>query len=169
MQPKVYFNVITGLTTISVILVVAPFVAAASQFDFSHAWETAMPDGTVSTEFLPFGVSGVIQSFPLALYLLICFESLPVAVEETIEDEGSNMKWGMFAANVTLLSVSWITLIVCAGMPPGVMQLSGATLPYFYIQLQATMPQLPRPFKMSKNLGVASAAVNFIIAAAALI
>ncbi|KAI9344066.1 hypothetical protein BDR26DRAFT_858094 [Obelidium mucronatum] len=138
-HPKIFFNTITILSVISVILLVSPLLATAQYFDSSKAWETLMPDGSVSTEFLPFGITGVIQSFPLALYLLICFESVPVAVEETIENDGHTMKWGMLAANLTLILLSWIALIVCAGMPPGALVVASATLPYSAI-LQAVYP-----------------------------
>ncbi|KAJ3283317.1 hypothetical protein HDU79_009173 [Rhizoclosmatium sp. JEL0117] len=141
-QPKVFFNVITLLSAVSVVLVIAPLFALVHQFDFSEALQTVLGDSSsVTTMFLPTGISGVVQSFPLALYLLICFECLPVAVEETDEMEGQTMMWGMAAANFTLLGVSWIVLLVCAGMPPGAINLSSALLPYSAI-LQQSYPNV---------------------------
>ncbi|TPX67137.1 hypothetical protein CcCBS67573_g07606 [Chytriomyces confervae] len=132
-HPKVYFNVITVMTVISCLLVIIPLFAVAPQFDFKDAFVTnvLMPDGTIttSTDFLPFGISGVINSFPLALYLLICFESMPCCVEET-QAIATSIPRGMLAANLTLLSMSWIALVVTAGMPPGQSVLQAAILPY---------------------------------------
>ncbi|KAI8609806.1 amino acid permease-domain-containing protein [Chytriomyces sp. MP71] len=129
LHPKVFFNTITAMSAISVVLVVAPLLVCIQDFDFSLAWETVMPDGSISRDFLPFGVMGVAQSCATALYLLICFEALPVIIEETSKAT-KNIQRGMIAANVTLLGVSWISLVVCAGMKPGVKQLAFAQLPY---------------------------------------
>ncbi|KAJ3398117.1 hypothetical protein HDU80_009247 [Chytriomyces hyalinus] len=132
-HPKVYFNVITVMTVISCLLVIIPLFAVAPQFDFKDAFVTnvLMPDGTIttSTDFLPFGITGVINSFPLALYLLIGFENMPCCVEET-QTISTSIPRGMLAANLTLLSMSWIALVVTAGMPPGQSVLQAAILPY---------------------------------------
>ncbi|KAJ3220514.1 hypothetical protein HDU81_011379 [Chytriomyces hyalinus] len=120
--PKVFFNVITMTSAISCLLVVAPFFATASHFNYQDAFTTPImsENGTVtfSNDFLPFGIEGVINSFPLALYLLICFESMPCCVEET-KAISSSIPKGMIAANLTLIPLSWIALVVTAGMPPG--------------------------------------------------
>ncbi|KAJ3266421.1 hypothetical protein HDU77_001032 [Chytriomyces hyalinus] len=131
--PKVYFNVVTATTAISCLLVVIPLFVVAPHFDFKDAFLTTIvaADGTIttSTDFLPFGIEGVINCSPLALYLLICFECLPCCVEET-KDVKTAIPRGMLAANITLVVVSWIALVVCAGMPPGVSVLQTALLPY---------------------------------------
>ncbi|TPX67138.1 hypothetical protein CcCBS67573_g07607 [Chytriomyces confervae] len=138
--PKAFFNVITVTSAISCLLVVVPLFATASHFNYQNAFITPITsaNGTVtfSTDFLPFGIEGVINSFPLALYLLICFESMPCCVEET-QTIASSIPKGMFAANLTLIPLSWIALVVTAGMPPGGIALQSAMLPYSSILVTA--------------------------------
>ncbi|KAI8841053.1 amino acid permease-domain-containing protein [Chytriomyces cf. hyalinus JEL632] len=138
--PKAFFNVITVSSAISCLMVVAPLFATASQFNYQNAFITPITsaNGTVtfSTDFLPFGIKGVINSFPLALYLLICFESMPCCVEET-QTIASSIPKGMFAANLTLIPLSWIGLVVTAGMPPGGIAIQSTMLPYSSILVAA--------------------------------
>ncbi|KAI8612174.1 amino acid permease-domain-containing protein [Chytriomyces sp. MP71] len=147
--PKVYFNVVTIGSAVSCLMVIIPLIAVAPQIDFSQAFTTMIPlsDGTViiSTDLLPYGFSGVINCFPLALYLLICFESMPCCVEETQEIK-TTIPRGMLMANLTILFLSWIALVVCAGMPPGVSLLTAASLPYSDI--------LSNAFNMSNHQAV---------------
>ncbi|TPX74276.1 hypothetical protein CcCBS67573_g04457 [Chytriomyces confervae] len=136
LHPKVFFNVITALSAVSIVLVFAPLIACWGQFDLSLAWETLLPNGTISNAYFPFGLDGISKSAPLALYLLVCFESLPVAVEET-KDASFSLKWGMLTANLTLLVASWTVLIICAGMKPGSVALSAVSFPYTLILTKA--------------------------------
>ncbi|KAI9344342.1 amino acid/polyamine transporter I [Obelidium mucronatum] len=136
-HPKVFFNTITMLSFISVVILLAVVFATSSNFSFQKSWETVMPSGAISTDFLPFGIWGVIQSFPYALYLIVCFECLPVSVEE-VQDSNSTLLRGMTAAVSTLIFLSWISLTLTAGIPPF---LHNAPMPFSTILVTA-YPQI---------------------------
>ncbi|ORY48673.1 amino acid transporter [Rhizoclosmatium globosum] len=132
MRPKVFFNVIMGISIVSVLCILVPILVFSSQFNAANAWKTILPDGNITNIWFPFGVWGVIQSFPHSLYLVVCFESLPVSVEEA-DNVGSNMPRGMFAAVGILLGLSWISLILCAGLPPFASELQKSDVPFLTI------------------------------------
>ncbi|KAJ3217309.1 hypothetical protein HK099_005522 [Clydaea vesicula] len=116
MKPKIFFRVITVFSTISVLILLVVLAISIPHLNFVKAWETILPDGSISTAFLPFGIAGVIKSIPYSLYLLICFEVLPCCAEETV-DVGKNLHRGMGLGMLTLILCSWPTLILTAAFP----------------------------------------------------
>ncbi|KAI8834015.1 amino acid/polyamine transporter I [Chytriomyces cf. hyalinus JEL632] len=150
LYPKAFFNVITVTSFLSCALVIISLLAAAQNFSYNDAFGASLYDSNgslqASSEFLPYGSYGVFASIPYALYLISGFESLPYCVEETA-DIATSIPKGMTAANVTIIIVSWISLVVSAGMPPGVAGLQAVLLPYSAI--------LTHAFKLSNDQAVA--------------
>ncbi|TPX73256.1 hypothetical protein CcCBS67573_g05474 [Chytriomyces confervae] len=132
LYPKAFFNVITVTSFLSCALVIFSLLAAAKNFSYNDAFGTSYYDSNglqqASSDFLPLGSYGVFASIPYALYLISGFESLPYCVEETA-DIATSIPKGMTAANLTIIIVSWISLVVSAGMPPGV---AGAILTHVF-------------------------------------
>lgn len=101
------------------------------KFDLSNVLLTTTNNtfSLTSTEFLLFGSKGVFQSFPYVLYLMVCFEVLPCLAEETKNMEKHTSR-GMLTAVFSLLAMSWISLIVSAGLPPGMGLMQQASFPF---------------------------------------
>ncbi|ORY40136.1 hypothetical protein BCR33DRAFT_719541 [Rhizoclosmatium globosum] len=158
LSPKATLNTLVVLTTLSCLLVIIPFFAVARNFDFSTVFQTSitMPDGTtgISTDFLPFGLQGVV--------------SMPCCVEETTEI-GKNVPRGMLAANLTLLLLSWIALLVTAGMPPGISSLEFAIFPFnnifgtvFQLSNQEAVSLISIPSVLASQLAIYYACARYI-------
>lgn len=109
--------------------------------DNTTSFSSSQQQLTAST-FFPFGIIGVIRSYPYALYLLICFEVLPCIAEET-KEVGFHLHRGMSIAIGMLISMSWISLIITPALPSGVSLVTSAAFPFS--QIMASIYPMSHP------------------------
>ena len=75
-----------------------------------------LPEG--GGPFNPFGWDGVLKSLPFAIWFLLAIEQLPLAAEES-HDPKHDMPRGILYGLVTLIVVSFLTVILSVGIEPG--------------------------------------------------
>ncbi|KAI8926147.1 hypothetical protein BC831DRAFT_457693, partial [Entophlyctis helioformis] len=128
-RPQLYMTVNAISTAFACVYLVCLLCIGASRLDYSRVFHTVMADGSVSTAIFPYGIYGVFNAIPFALYLYIGFEVIPVAAEETLAIETS-MPYSMWSSTGTLVTLGTLVVIITAGMPPGVQALSASELPF---------------------------------------
>ncbi|KAI8612175.1 amino acid permease-domain-containing protein [Chytriomyces sp. MP71] len=130
--PKVSMNTMVVTSMLSCVCVITPLLVLAwssTGFSFQFIVNGSSFLEPALASFLPFGIVGVVRSFPFSWYLLICFESMPSCVEET-RNVGVSVPRGMFASVSTLLILSWTVLLCCAGFSPGPSAIDSANFPF---------------------------------------
>ena len=119
LNPYRLFKFSIYLSSFSIAILIICILITIPSLDYSSAFQTVLKDGSISSEFLPFGFEGVIKAFPYSIFLFKCFEILPAASEET-KDVRKNLPRGMFFAMVTITIMSWLSLMTFAAMKPGI-------------------------------------------------
>ena len=117
LSPRIFFGFAVFMSSTCILILAVSIAITIPTLDFTRAFTTLLNDGTVSTKFLPYGITGVIQSIPFSLYLWVSFEILPAASEETA-DVKQNLARGMFNGMATITVLSWLTLLLTAAMKP---------------------------------------------------
>jgi ethanolamine permease len=104
-----HVSVVVTLTAVAVLLVF--WVGAAPHFDLAR-WATPFfPPGTNKA-------SATFLELPFALWLYLGIEQLPLAAEES-HDPKRDMPRGILYALITLIAISFLTVILSAGIAPG--------------------------------------------------
>src|SRR5205085_9613965 len=75
-------------------------------------------------------VSGAIAELPFALWLYLGIEQLPLAAEES-HDPKRDMPRGILYGLVTLIVVSFLTVVLSVGMAPGAAKIATSNEPLF--------------------------------------
>ena len=115
---------VTVLVTLVAMAVLAVFwVGALPHFDLRRwAWPY-FPAGTTR------GAATVMQ-LPFALWLYLGIEQLPLAAEES-HDPKHDMPRGILYGLVTLIGISFLTVVLSAGIAPGAAQVAKSSEPLF--------------------------------------
>ncbi|KAI8922965.1 amino acid permease-domain-containing protein [Entophlyctis helioformis] len=131
LRPRFFMSLNAILTLIACLLLVGILGVQLPNINYKAAFVTNMNDeGTVtSTNFLPFGLVGVIKSMPFTLYLYIGFETMSVCAEETIKNSVT-LPRGTFAAMSTLGVLATGTLMITSVAAPGIVAIAGSVLPH---------------------------------------
>lgn len=99
------------------------FVGAIPKFDL-HKW--ALQD----LGWLPNGSAGIFRALPFALWVYLGIEQLPLAAEES-RDPIRDMPRGILLGLATLILFAFLTVILNAGIAPGVREVSRSNEPLF--------------------------------------
>lgn len=117
------FHVSLAVTLVALAVLVVFWVGAVPHFDL-HRWATPyFPPGA------GVGKSALVE-LPFALWLYLGIEQLPLAAEES-HDPKRDMPRGILYGLVTLIVVSFLTVVLSVGMPPGAAKIATSNEPLF--------------------------------------
>jgi ethanolamine permease len=99
------FAIVVSILTVGILVLFAILAFANGAVDFSRVWDIA-PDPAVagSSEFLPFGVMGILFALPFAMWFFLGIEELPLAAEEAHDPQKDIPRagiWGLITLIVT--------------------------------------------------------------------
>jgi ethanolamine permease len=117
------FHVSLVVTLLALAVLAVFWIGAAPHLDLSR-W---------ATPFFPPGrsiASASLVELPFALWLYLGIEQLPLAAEES-HDPAQDMPRGILSGLVTLIAVSFLTVVLSAGTPPGAAQVGASNEPLF--------------------------------------
>jgi len=117
------FHVSLAVTAVALAVLVVFWAGAVPHFNLAR-W---------AAPYFPAGVSAVratIFELPFALWLYLGIEQLPLAAEES-HDPKVDMPRGILYGLVTLIVVSFLTVVLSAGIPPGVAKIATSNEPLF--------------------------------------
>ncbi|HEV3197072.1 MAG TPA: amino acid permease [Bryobacteraceae bacterium] len=120
---EITFHVSVAITLVALAVLVVFWAGAAPHFDL-HRW--AWP-------YFPPGVGpgkAALIELPFALWLYLGIEQLPLAAEES-HDPKRDMPRGILYGLVTLIVVSFLTVILSVGIPPGAARIATSNEPLF--------------------------------------
>lgn len=136
-KPAILIKTSIAFSAISVLILIICFSITGSHILFNEAFSVSSNANFTSSitsleppsNFLPFGIQGVIEAIPYALYLVICYEAIQALPEEIIHPN-TDIKIGMFVAiPCTVMPLSWIALMLFSSLPPGIQDIEVAFLP----------------------------------------
>ncbi|MBZ5619448.1 MAG: amino acid permease [Acidobacteriia bacterium] len=117
------FHVSLAITLVALAVLVVFWVGAAPHFDL-HRW---------ASPYFPLGagrVKAALVELPFALWLYLGIEQLPLAAEES-HDPKQDMPRGILYGLVTLIVVSFLTVVLSVGMAPGAATIATSNEPLF--------------------------------------
>jgi ethanolamine permease len=103
-----------GITAIAVVALVAAVIGLAPKFSTSSLFDITPDGSTLSSDFLPFGISGVVAALVYGIWFFLAVEGVPLAAEET-GDPKRDMPRGIITAMSILLVFAALMLIVVPG------------------------------------------------------
>jgi len=114
-------SVVVTLLALAVLLVF--WIGAAPHFDLARWAAPYFPAGRTK-------LSSTWLELPFALWLYLGIEQLPLAAEES-HDPKQDMPRGILSGLVTLIAVSFLTVILSVGIPPGAAAVAKSNEPLF--------------------------------------
>ncbi len=117
------FHVSVAVTLIALSVLVVFWVGAAPHFDL-HRWASPYFPAAAG-----WGKSSLVE-LPFALWLYLGIEQLPLAAEES-HDPRRDMPRGILYGLVTLIVVSFLTVVLSAGIAPGAAKIATSNEPLF--------------------------------------
>jgi ethanolamine permease len=117
------FRLSLVITLCALAILAVFFIGAVPRFDL-HRW--ALQD----SGWLPHGAAGVFRALPFALWVYLGIEQLPLAAEEA-HDPVRDMPKGILLALATLILFAFLTVILNAGIAPGVRAVGRSNEPLF--------------------------------------
>ena len=100
------------ITAIAVVGLLAFVIGMVPKFDASNLTNIAPEDG--GSDFLPFGIGGILAAFVYGIWFFLAVEGVPLAAEET-RDPKRDMPRGIIAAMFILLAFAALILFTAAG------------------------------------------------------
>jgi len=117
------FHVSLAVTLIALAVLVVFWAGAAPRFDL-HRWASPyFPPGAGWTK-------AAFLELPFALWLYLGIEQLPLAAEETHDPE-RDMPRGILYGLLTLIAVSFLTVVLSSGIAPGAAKVATSNEPLF--------------------------------------
>jgi ethanolamine permease len=107
---KVIF-VITGVAVVGLIVF---FIAMVPEFSTSNLTDIAPTDAAGASDFIPFGIAGVLSAFVYGIWFFLAIEGVPLAAEET-RDPKKDMPKGIIAGMLILLVFAALMLTLAPG------------------------------------------------------
>jgi ethanolamine permease len=117
------FHVSVAVTLVALAVLVVFWAGAAPHFDL-YRW---------ASPYFPAGrsrVSSTLVQLPFALWLYLGIEQLPLAAEES-HDPRRDMPRGILYGLITLIVVSFLTLVLSVGIAPGAAKVATSNEPLF--------------------------------------
>ncbi|MET0997716.1 MAG: amino acid permease [Marmoricola sp.] len=103
-----------GVTAIAVVALIAAVIGLAPKFSTSTLFDIKPDGSTLSGDFLPFGISGVVAALVYGIWFFLAVEGVPLAAEET-QDPEKDMPRGIITAMLVLLVFAALMLLVVPG------------------------------------------------------
>jgi ethanolamine permease len=103
------------ITAIAVVALAIFVIGMIPEIDFSNLTNIAPDPGAAgSSDFLPFGIAGVLSAFVYGIWFFLAVEGVPLAAEET-RDPKRDMPRGLIAAMLILLVFAALILLTAPG------------------------------------------------------
>jgi len=116
------------ITIIALMTLVLFYIFAIPKLDF-HTFALNIDPSPGNGQILPFGMTGVAAAIPFAIWFYMAIEQLPLAAEEAHEPVKDVPK-GMLLGLLTLMVITFATIIFGASLAPGASELSSAADPF---------------------------------------
>jgi len=103
------------ITAIAVVGILAFFIATIGEFDSSNLTNIPVdPSASGASEFIPFGIAGVLSAFVYGIWFFLAIEGVPLAAEET-RDPKRDLPRGIIGGMVVLLVFAALMLTLAPG------------------------------------------------------
>ena len=103
-----------GITAIALVALVAALVGLAPSFSVDKMLDIDPDGSTMSSAFLPFGISGVVAALVYGIWFFLAVEGVPLAAEET-DNPARDMPRGIIVAMLVLLVTAALILFIVPG------------------------------------------------------
>jgi ethanolamine permease len=103
-----------AITVIAVVALVVFVVGMVPEFSASNLTDIPPDDSWGASDFLPFGVAGVLAAFVYGIWFFLAIEGVPLAAEET-RDPTRDMPKGLIAGMLALLVFAALILTFAPG------------------------------------------------------
>ncbi|MCV2488259.1 ethanolamine permease [Geodermatophilus sp. YIM 151500] len=103
-----------AITAIAVVALAAFVIGMLPQFSTSNLFDIEPTSAAGASEFLPFGLAGVIAAFVYGIWFFLAVEGVPLAAEES-RDPKRDMPRGIIAAMMVLLVFAALILFTAPG------------------------------------------------------
>jgi ethanolamine permease len=120
---EITFRVSLVVTLLALAVLLVFWIGAAPHFDLARWASPYFPAGRTKTQ------SAWVE-LPFALWLFLGIEQLPLAAEEC-HDPKQDMPRGILSGLVTLIAVSFLTVVMSAGIAPGAAKVATSNEPLF--------------------------------------
>ena len=117
------FHVTVAVTVVAMGVLAVFWIGAAPHFDLRRWASPYFPAGTNPA-------SATLLELPFALWLYLGIEQLPLAAEES-HDPRQDMPRGILYGLATLIAISFLTVVLSAGIAPGATQVAKSNEPLF--------------------------------------
>ena len=103
-----------GITAIAMVALIATVVGLAPKFSVDRLLDIDPDGSTMSSSFLPFGISGVVAALVYGIWFFLAVEGVPLAAEET-DDPARDMPRGIIGGMLVLLVTAFLILFIVPG------------------------------------------------------
>jgi ethanolamine permease len=104
-----------AITAIAVVALVAAVVGLLPDFSTSNMLDIKVDTGAaMSSDFLPFGIAGVVGALVYGIWFFLAIEGVPLAAEEA-DDPAKDMPKGIIGGMLTLLLFAALILFIIPG------------------------------------------------------
>jgi len=107
-------KVIFAITVIAVVALLVFVIGMVPKFDFSNLTNIAPTDAAGASDFIPFGIAGVLAAFVYGIWFFLAIEGVPLAAEET-RDPKRDMPRGIIVGMLLLLVFAALILFTAPG------------------------------------------------------
>jgi ethanolamine permease len=102
------------ITAIAVVGLIVFVIAMVPEFDASNLTDIAATDAGGASDFIPFGIAGILSAFVYGIWFFLAIEGVPLAAEET-RDPKRDMPKGIIVGMLTLLVFAALILTLAPG------------------------------------------------------
>ena len=103
-----------AITAVAVVALIVFVVGMVPKFDPSNLTNIAPTDAAGASDFLPFGIAGVVAAFVYGIWFFLAIEGVPLAAEET-RDPKRDLPRGLIAGMLILLVFAALILTFAPG------------------------------------------------------
>jgi ethanolamine permease len=121
------FSVVICVAALAILAVF--WIGAIPHFDLDR-WALNIEPAEGGSRWLPFGVVGIFQAIPFAIWFFLAIEELPLAAEES-HDPVRDIPRATIYGLLTLIAAAFLTLFLNAGIAPGASGVAMSNEPLF--------------------------------------
>jgi ethanolamine permease len=107
-------KLIFAITVIAVVALVVFVIGMIPEFSASNLTDITPTDATGASDFIPFGIAGVLSAFVYGIWFFLAIEGVPLAAEET-RDPKRDLPRGIIAGMLVLLVFAALMLTLAPG------------------------------------------------------
>jgi ethanolamine permease len=107
-------KLIFAITAVAVVGLIVFVIGTIGEFDASNLTNIAPTDASGASDFIPFGIAGVLSAFVYGIWFFLAIEGVPLAAEET-RDPKRDMPRGIIGGMIVLLIFAALILTLAPG------------------------------------------------------